>query len=109
VIVNDGESTVAVTGDTASLSGLREAVTGVRDLRAILVECAFPNELAEIAKNSHHMTPVILAEQLTNFKPGCPILAVNIKPRYREQVVGQLKELNIEDLEVMSVGKPYFW
>lgn len=109
VIVSDGKSTVAVSGDTASLAGLEEAVARLENLSCVLVECAFPNDLTEIAKTSHHMTPKILAEQLAHFKLNCPVYVINIKPRYRDQVVEQLEELNISDLEVMSVGKPYFW
>jgi len=109
VIVSDGESTVVITGDTATLDTLSEAVSDIEDLRAILVECAFPNELADIARNSHHMTPAVLDEQLTKLRPACPVFVINIKPRYRDEVVQQLDELKIKGLEVMSVGKPYFW
>ena len=109
VVVSDGRSTVAVSGDTASLQGLAQAVSGVNDLRAILVECAFPNELTEIARNSHHMTPDLLTDQLSELKSNCPVFVINIKPRYRDQVLEQLNDLKVDGLEVMSVGKPYFW
>jgi cAMP phosphodiesterase len=109
VIVGDDESTVAITGDTASLEALSEGILGIENLQAILVECAFPDELADIARNSHHMTPAVLGKQLTDFHPSCPVFVINIKPRYRDQVVRQLDELKFGGLEVMSVGKPYFW
>ena len=109
VTVQEGEATVAITGDTATLSGLATAVSDVRGLNAILVECAFPDELAEIAKNSHHMTPALLADQLRRLEAPCPVYVINIKPRYRDQVVQQLDRLNLANVEVMSIGKPYFW
>jgi cAMP phosphodiesterase len=109
VVVTDGQSTVAVTGDTASLAGLQDEVASVESLQAILVECAFPNELTDIARNSHHMTPAILAEELSKLESVCPVFVINIKPRYRELVVAELTALKIGNLNVMSVGKPYFW
>jgi len=109
VTVSDGKSTVAVSGDTASLAGLQAAIAGVGNVRSILVECAFPNDLTEIARNSHHMTPAVLADELSKLKRDCPVFVINIKPRYRDQVVNQLAELKIVNLEVMSVGKTYFW
>lgn len=109
VTVSDGKSTVVITGDTATLDALKEAVSDIEDLRAILVECAFPNELADIARNSHHMTPAVLNEQLAKLHPNCPVFVINIKPRYHDQVVRQIDELKIKGLEVMSVGTPYFW
>jgi cAMP phosphodiesterase len=109
VIVGDGKSTVAISGDTASLAGLQAAVANVGNLRSILVECAFPNELTEIARNSHHMTPAVLGHELSKLKRDCPVFVINIKPRYRDQVVTELAELKIDNLKVMSVGETYLW
>jgi len=109
VVVSDGQSSVAVTGDTASLTGLKKAASSIHNLRCVLIECAFPNSLSGIARNSHHMTPTILADELHGFGPACPVFVINIKPRYREEVVTELAKLNIPNVQVMSVGKPYVW
>ena len=109
ISVSDGESSVVVSGDTASLTGLSDHVSTNSQLKAVLVECAFPNELSEIAKNSHHMTPAILEKEVRALGVKCPVFVINIKPNYRARVVAELAELGIEQLEVMSVGKPYFW
>jgi cAMP phosphodiesterase len=108
-IISDADGSVAISGDSASLTALVEAVAGRNDVRAILVECAFPNELATIAKNSHHMTPSVLADQLSGLEVDCPVLVINIKPNYREKVIDELGVLDIARLEVMQVGKNYFW
>src|SRR6185369_4828935 len=63
-LVSDGGSTVAITGDTATLDGLSDVLSAAKDIKALLVECAFPNELVEIARSSHHMTPTILGSEL---------------------------------------------
>jgi cAMP phosphodiesterase len=105
VTVSDGKSSVAITGDTASLCGV-----GVTDgLSALLIECAFPDELAKIAADSRHMTPSILAGELQKLKPECPVFVINIKANYRDKVVRQLEARHIPGLEIMQVGKNYFW
>jgi cAMP phosphodiesterase len=108
-LISDGESAVAVSGDTAGLDALADGISVQNNLSAILVECAFPNELEEIARRSHHMTPRILADQLERLRPPCPVFVTNIKPNYRDKVVKQLCDLQIDRLELMTVGKPYFW
>lgn len=108
-LISDGNGSVAITGDSATLSALTKAVAGRSDLKAVLVECAFPNELADIARNSHHMTPSVLAEQLADLDVECPVFVINIKPNYREKVVAELCALNIPRLEVMKIGRSYFW
>lgn len=108
-LISDSDGSIAVSGDSASLGALIAAVNGRQDMRAIVVECAFPNELADIARNSHHMTPPVLAEQLAGLNADCPIFVFNIKPNYRDRVVAELRELKIPLLEVMEVGRCYFW
>jgi hypothetical protein len=98
-----------ISGDTAHLDPLKDALSNTKNLKAILVECAFPNELEKIACQSHHMTPAILSGELAKLKPACPVFVINIKPNYRRQVVDQLSQMAIDHVEVMSVGQPYFW
>jgi cAMP phosphodiesterase len=108
-LISDGKTAVAISGDSASLGALAEGVSGRNDVRAILVECAFPNGLETIARNSHHMTPAILAEQLEKVRMTCPLFVINIKPSYREKVVDEVSKLGIPNLKVMNVGEAYFW
>jgi hypothetical protein len=105
VTVSDGRSTVAITGDTASIIDIADK----DELTALLVECAFPDEMAKIAADSRHMTPSIIADELLKLKPACPVFVINIKANYREQVVSELESRHIPGLEIMQVGKDYFW
>ena len=108
-LISDSDSSIAVSGDSASLGALIAAVSGREDMQAIVVECAFPNELAGIARNSHHMTPSVLGEQLAGLHADCPIFVFNIKPNYRDKVVAELQDLKIPRLDVMEIGRCYFW
>ena len=40
---------------------------------------------------------------------GMDILAVHLKPAYREKVIHELKELGIDKLRVMEPGRIYEW
>jgi cAMP phosphodiesterase len=106
-IVSDGKSSFALTNDTAAVSRFWEVLNETETLSAILVECAFPNELSDLACNSHHLTPQVLQKELGKLKQNCPIFVVNIKPMYVEQVSRQIKELGIENLQILDVGKIY--
>jgi cAMP phosphodiesterase len=106
-IVSDGKSRLALTNDTAAMSRFWEVLNETENLSAILVECAFPDELGDLACNSHHLTPRVLKKELAKFKQNCPIYVVNIKPMYVEQVSRQIKALEIENLHILNVGKVY--
>lgn len=106
-IVSDEKSTFALTNDTAEINEFWEAVNKEKNLSALMVECAFPDELAELAATSHHLTPKVLRRELNKLEQDCPIYVVNIKPRYAEQIWEQVEQLNIENLKILEVGKVY--
>jgi cAMP phosphodiesterase len=109
-IVRDERSAFAITGDTTSMEGFWDTVNNDPSIRSVLIECAFPDELAHIAQRSYHMTPSLLNEELKKLKRGdCQIRIINIKPMYREQVVSELGQLCIQGLSVLEVGRPHYF
>ena len=108
LIISDGKSKVILSGDTAEMDTFWEVVNSEENLNSLLIECAFPNELNELAHSSHHLTPNMLKKELGKFKhQNCPIYVVNLKPMYRKQIVSEINDLNIVNLKVLDVGKVY--
>jgi hypothetical protein len=109
-LIFDGNAAIALTGDTAGLSGFWQAANNAKDLAAVLIECAFPDELSGLAQDSHHLTPSRLKTELAKIDcPNCPIYIVNIKPMYREQTIKQIEALAIKNVEILEVGRMYEW
>ena len=106
-IVSDAKSCFALTSDTAQVDRFWEVINETENLSAVMVECAFPDELSELACNSHHLTPEVLRQELFKFKQNCPVYVINIKPMYVEQVSRQIRELDIDNLQILDVGKIY--
>lgn len=109
-VISDGSSKIAVSGDTAEMDGFWQTVNAEEKLDALLIECAFPNDLQELACASHHLTPKNLQRELAKFAHReCPVFVINLKPMYCEKIVGELAELEIENLHVLRVGQIYEW
>lgn len=107
-LISDGETTFALSSDTAEMDGFWKVVNAEKNLAALFIECAFPNELEDLAHISHHLTPKTLQKELEKFnQKNCPIYVVNIKPMYFDEVVRQVGELHIENLEILKVGQVY--
>lgn len=110
LIVSNEKKSFAITGDTAEMEEFWSEVNKVDRLDALLIECAFPNELRDLAQVSHHLTPDCLKSEISKFKnETCPIYIINIKPMYYEEIVAQIAELDIKNLEILEVGKIYNW
>lgn len=110
LVVSDGKTTVAFSSDTAETDEFWEIVNRAPDLQALLIEASFPDSMAKLAEVSRHFTPASLKRELGKLNHnGLDILAVHIKPAYRETVIDELKALKVPGLGVMESGKIYEW
>lgn len=110
-VVSDGGATIAFSGDTAEMDGFWKLINSYGEMSAILLECAFPNEMDDLAQVSHHLTPNRLGSELEkcSIRSECPIYIVNMKPMYRDTIVDQLADLGLPNLQPLEVGKVYEW
>lgn len=110
LIISDGKTSVAFSSDTAETDEFWDLINREGRLDALLVEASFPNEMAKLAEVSRHFTPATLNKELRKLTlDGMDILAVHLKPSYRETIIKQLTELNLPNLKVMEPGKQYSW
>ena len=108
MIVSDGKTTLAFSSDTAETEEFWRLVNDRPRIDALLIEASFPDSLAKLAEDSRHFTPASLGRELRKLKhQGIEILAVHLKPAYREKVVAELEALNIPGLKVMEIGHAY--
>jgi len=110
LLVTDGKTTVAFSSDTAETDEFWGVVNRAEKLHALFIEASFPDSMDALAKASKHLTPASLQKELTKLTHnGMDILAVHVKPAYREKVIAELNQLNISRLKVMEPGKIYEW
>ncbi len=107
-VISDGRSTIAFTGDTAETDAFWNELKSVSKLDALFIECAFPDELSELAEVSHHLTPKGLAGEIEKFDDAnCRVFVINLKPMYRERIIEQINALDLPRVEVLDVGLEY--
>jgi ribonuclease BN (tRNA processing enzyme) len=110
LIVSDGAATVAFSSDTSQTEEFWRALDRLPSLDALFVEASFPNSMSELARVSGHLTPETLAAELAKLKRAPPdILAVHVKPSFRETILAELAALKIANLRAMEPGRVYEW
>jgi len=106
--LSDGSTTIAISGDTAETDDFWKICNGIGSLKAVLVECAFPDEMEKLAIDSNHLTPGRLSSELQKLDdPETRVYIINLKPMYRDAVIRQIGEVGIERVEIMQVGEVY--
>lgn len=110
LLISDGKTTVGFSSDTAETEQLWRLLNSTDRLDALFIEASFPDAMEALAKASKHLTPAMLRNELRKLDHnGMDILAVHLKPAYREKVVAELNQLKIERLSVMEPGRVYEW
>jgi cAMP phosphodiesterase len=97
-------SSMAISGDTGPSELFWRAVNRRDDLKLVLVECSFPNELQQIADISGHLTPRTLEVELDKFKrKDCEVLLYHLKPDHVAQLKREVRHLPVHVLELGEV------
>ena len=110
LLISDGTATVAFSSDTAETEEFWKLVNRADRLDALFIEASFPNSMRKLAEASKHLTPEMLHSELAKLSHnGMDILAVHLKPAYRDAVAQELSEIGIENLTVMETGTVYEW
>jgi ribonuclease BN (tRNA processing enzyme) len=108
LVVSKGRSAFAVSGDTGPTTRFWRRVNRSRNLKALLVEMSFPNELQELADLSGHLTPNTLATELTKVdRNGCPVYLYHLKPAYAVELRRELAALELDGVRILSMGDEF--
>jgi len=106
-LVEDGSSAFVFGADSGPTERLWEVARATRDLRAVFLECSFPNRLRELAAKTAHLTPELWTPELKKIPAGIPVLAVHIKPRYRDEILAELETLGDGRVQAAEMGREY--
>jgi len=66
------------------------------DIQSIVIDVSFPSEMDELAKQSKHLTPMLLKDELKKLsRDDVSIYVTHIKPYYQEKVERELEILGV--------------
>jgi len=108
-IIENNDAAVVVVSDTGPTDEIWQHANATPNLKAVFLEATFPNSLTWLAEVSKHLTPAMFAREVQKLQKPAAIIAVHIKARYLNQVVGELEALGIPGLEIGQFDQPYFF
>ena len=106
-VVRHGATAVIFAGDSGPTTRLWQVAAEVPDLRAVFLEVSFPNRMRAIADASIHLTPEMFADEVRKIPPGVKVIAVHMKVRYREEIISELRALQIPCVEIGECDREY--
>ena len=105
--VQNSSGAFAVSGDTKTNETLWPVLNACEDLRVLVIEVSFPDEMSDLAIESGHYTPRSLTDDLKRLHHEPEIWLTGMKPgeerRIYEQVIKAAPEKNIRMLSAGTV------
>jgi ribonuclease BN (tRNA processing enzyme) len=106
-ILEDETSAVVITSDTGPTELIWERARGTPNLKAVFLECTFPNDMAALAERTKHLTPIGFLGEMQKLAGDALFFAVHLRARCRDQVIHELLESQLPNLQIAKFGKPY--
>ena len=107
MVVDDGDSCVAFAADTGPTDLLWEELARRPTLRAVFLECSFPEALAGLAARSDHLSPASFAAQAARLPAGVRTLVIHRKAAHAETIAAELAARDLPGVELAVPGRRY--
>ena len=105
-LIRDGESTLLYSGDTYETEDIWKLAGRDPTLKAAFIETSFPDDMADLARASKHLTPSLFKREFGKLgRPDLPVYVYHLKPRVRDQIKRELAALKIRNLTVLEEGQ----
>ena len=108
-LVEDDRAAVLIASDTGPTDELWRYANAARGLKAVFLEAAFPNAMADLAEKTKHLTPALFGAEVKKLDRAPTVIAVHIKARFRAQILPELEALALPNLEIGVFGHAYEW
>jgi ribonuclease BN (tRNA processing enzyme) len=106
-VIEDSGSAVVIVSDTGPTEKIWEAANRAPKLKAVFLEAAFPNSMSSLAAVAKHLTPALFAREAAKLTRHAAMIAVHIKPGFRDEIVRELLALGLQNLAIGDPGKEY--
>jgi cAMP phosphodiesterase len=106
-IVHDGTTGFVYSGDTGPTDAIWKAIKGLPGIRAVILECAFPNRMRRIADLAKHLTPDLVHREIDKLPPDVPVMIYHVKPQFYEETAAELQRISGTRVQLLEQDKTY--
>lgn len=105
-LIENEDSGILFSGDTYTNDRLWEVLNASLHVKALIIDVSFPNELEELGKQSKHLVPKVLKEELKKLKRNDVTIYVNhLKSNYEDIIKEEISEIGLDIHNILYGGE----
>lgn len=105
-VIRDDNAAWIYSGDTHLTEEIWQTAALTPNLRGIFMEVSYPDSMMNLAIQSKHLTPSLLAKEFGKIgKPDLPLFVYHMKPTVRETIIQEIARLEIKQVRVLEEGE----
>ncbi len=106
-VVEDSASAVVFSGDTGPTEELWKIAGANPNLRAVFLECTFPESMEWLAEIAKHLTPKRYAGEMQKLGRSVRFITVHLQARHRDTIITELQAMRLPGVEIGQPGMTY--
>ena len=106
-IIDDGEAAIGLVSDTLPSDAIWQQLNATANLKAVFLEASFPNSMQSLADKAYHLTPNTFQSELRKLDKHVPILAIHLKPAFRDTIVREIAAFGLPNVQIAVPGESY--
>jgi len=92
-VIQKGDSSLLFTSDTYCCDSIWDLVNNDLSISTVIIEISFPSNFEQLAKNSKHLTPKILKQELKKLQRDDITIHINhLKPTYEKELKEEIEK-----------------
>ena len=108
-VLEDADNSVAFVTDTHETDQIWQVLQQTPNLRAVFLECCFPNSHRELAQKSGHLCPELFERYASQLPNDVQVLATHLKPCFFDQIKSELQQIDRPGITIAVPGEIYEW
>ncbi|MDX2348059.1 MAG: MBL fold metallo-hydrolase [Nitrospirota bacterium] len=105
-VIRDDTAAWIYSGDAHLTEEIWRIAARTPNLKGVFIEVSFPDSIMDMAIQSKHLTPTLLAQEFRTIgKPDLPLYVYHMKPTVREAILQEIAQLDIERVTVLEEGQ----
>lgn len=106
-VVHDGTTGFVYSGDTGPTEALWEVARGIPQIRAVMLECSFPNRFGFVADIAKHLTPALVEREMEKLPADAEVWIFHIKPQFRDETGEELRRIDPRRVVLLQEDEVY--